>query len=77
MYALFRPLLFRLDAEQAHTLTLSLLRWAGQNALVARALRSLFVLDDPKLAVEVFGLRFPNRVTFIIYLIVSFYQPED
>ena len=62
MYPLLRPLLFRLDAEQAHSLTLSLLRWAGQNALVARTLRSLFVLDDPQQAVEVFGLRFANRV---------------
>jgi dihydroorotate dehydrogenase len=46
-----RPLLFSIEAERAHEATLSLLkRWP---AGVSRG-------HDPKLAVDAFGLRFPN-----------------
>ena len=54
MFALARPLLFRLDPERAHALTVAALeaglgpRDAGQ--------------DDPVLAVELAGLRLPNPV---------------
>lgn len=52
-YALIRPLLFTLDAETAHGLTI-------------RALKSGLLppapADDPALAVELWGLRFPNPV---------------
>jgi dihydroorotate dehydrogenase len=61
-YHLIRPLLFRLDAEQAHHLTLNLLRWAGASALVRTCLRRAFCIDDPRLAVDAFGLHFINRV---------------
>lgn len=62
MYAALRPLLFRLDPERAHALTLTLLRWASQLPGGARGLAGLFALEDPRLAVEAFGLRFKNRV---------------
>jgi dihydroorotate dehydrogenase len=62
MYALFRPLLFRLDPERAHGLTLALLRWSGQLPITYYFLRSLFELTDPRLEVEAFGLRFKNPV---------------
>ena len=62
MYRLIRPLLFRLDAEQAHGLTLAGLRAAGRFGLSRWLLRSLFELDDPRLEVEAFGLRFKNPV---------------
>jgi dihydroorotate dehydrogenase len=61
-YALARPLLFRLDPEGAHELTLALLRAAGQFPGPLRALRGWLGADDPRLAVEAFGLRFPNPV---------------
>jgi dihydroorotate dehydrogenase len=62
LYDAIRPLLFTLPAEQAHH--------AGTTALdaalalpPARALaRSLFHVRDPALAVERFGIRFPNPV---------------
>lgn len=54
-YALFRPLLFALDAERAHELTLSLL--AIGDSLGIRHLSPLS--GQP---VDVMGLRFPNRV---------------
>jgi dihydroorotate dehydrogenase len=61
MYPLLRPLLFRLDPEQAHTLTLGLLRWAGYPP-IAHLLGTLFAVDDPRLEVEAFGVKFKNPV---------------
>jgi len=55
-YRALRPLLFSLDAERAHDLTLSLL--ASGSSLVRR-LVTLPRVDDP---VEVAGVVFPNRV---------------
>jgi hypothetical protein len=60
MYSILRPLLFRLDPERAHHLTLRLLRIAGAIAPVRAALRSLFCVQDPSLGVRAFGLEFPN-----------------
>lgn len=57
MYALARPLLFRLDAERAHDAALKAIEAAyrtGLNPLIARR------PDD--LAVRAFGLDFPNPV---------------
>jgi dihydroorotate dehydrogenase len=53
LYAALRPLLFTLDAEHAHRLTIRALRL--KPSLVAPA-------TDPRLASEVAGLRFPNPV---------------
>lgn len=52
-YPLLRPLIFTLDAERAHGLTLAALK------LMPRVLP---VLGDPRLAVNLAGLRFPNPV---------------
>jgi dihydroorotate dehydrogenase len=62
IYRLLRPLLFRLDAEQAHHLSLTLLRWAGATPPIRTLLRQIFTLDADQLAVEAFGLRFKNPV---------------
>jgi len=62
MYSTFRPLLHRLDAEQAHALTLWLIKWAGTFPLTAAWLRSVFEVTDPRLEVEAFGLKFRNPV---------------
>jgi dihydroorotate dehydrogenase len=61
-YRLIRPLLFRLEAESAHDLTLNGLRLAGRLAVSRWLLRTLFSVDDPRLVTEVFGLRFKNPV---------------
>jgi dihydroorotate dehydrogenase len=60
MYAIIRPLLFRLDPERAHQLTLRLLRLAGAVGPIRVALRRLFCLADPNLEVRAFGLTFAN-----------------
>lgn len=62
MYRSLRPLLFRLDPERAHTITLGLVKWAGQFPMTHYLLRRLLEVNDPRLAVEAFGLKFKNPV---------------
>ena len=60
MYRFFRPLLFRLDPETAHNLTLQMLRLAGSFPPSLWALQALF--SAPEKPVEAFGLKFKNPV---------------
>lgn len=60
MYPLLRPLLFRLDPEGAHALSLSLLRAAGSLPPVSALLRRAFAA--PECPVTAFGLAFRNPV---------------
>lgn len=62
MYESFRPLLFRLEPETAHHLTLALLKWGGNLTPTREILRALFCVDDPRLRVNAFGLEFKNPV---------------
>jgi dihydroorotate dehydrogenase len=62
LYDAIRPLLFNLPAEEAHHAATTALD-AALALPPARALaRSLFDVRDPALAVERFGIRFPNPV---------------
>jgi dihydroorotate dehydrogenase len=54
-----RPVLFSLDAETAHHLTVGLLRTASHSNLALRALKSFQPSFKPK---KVFGLNFPNPI---------------
>lgn len=60
MYSLLRPLLFRLDPERAHALTLGLLRVAGNFPIINSLITKLFLAPDKP--VTAFGLTFKNRV---------------
>jgi dihydroorotate dehydrogenase len=60
MYRLFRPLLFRLDAETAHALTLYALRFT-QSVSPALGLLKL-IYSAPSKPVTAFGLTFKNPV---------------
>jgi dihydroorotate dehydrogenase len=60
IYPLFRALLFKLDPEQAHHLTLDLIRIAGGIAPVNWFLRRSFIV--PKQPVQAFGLNFSNPI---------------
>ncbi len=62
MYRLLRPLIFRQDPEAAHARSLNALRLAGRVPLGTRLLKWLFDVNDPRLEVEAFGLRFKNPV---------------
>src|SRR5919108_1709208 len=54
-----RPLLFALDPESAHRLTLGILRAASH---VDLALRALGVFRPPQRPAKMFGLNFPNPI---------------
>src|SRR6266567_1602362 len=56
---LFRPLLFSLDPETAHRLTIELLRGASHFDLALRVLRFFQPPSKPK---TLFGLTFPNPI---------------
>jgi len=62
VYKLIRPLLFALDPETAHALTLGLLAAAYRVPGVAALNRMLNAGRTPALPVECMGLRFPNPV---------------
>jgi dihydroorotate dehydrogenase len=59
MYSFFRPLLFKLDPETAHHLTLQLIRLGAYQPLNS-LLRAMFAA--PGRPVKAFGLNFPNPV---------------
>ena len=60
MYSIFRPLLFRLDPERSHQLTLRLLSMAGNVSLSNWFLSQLYKTKSKP--VQVFGLTFKNPV---------------
>ena len=60
MYNSIRSLLFRLDPEQAHALTLNALRFTGSFAPARWIISQLF--KGPSKPVEAFGLTFKNPV---------------
>ncbi len=59
-YDPFRRLLFRLEPERAHRLTLQLLALAGAIPALRSGLRRIFSFEDPGLRVQAFGLDFVN-----------------
>lgn len=60
MYQLLRPLIFRLQPEIAHDLTLHLVRLAGNIPISRRILAQLY--KSPSKPVQAFGLTFKNPV---------------
>jgi len=60
MYSAIRPLLFHLDPEDAHALTLTLIRLAGALPPARAFLRSMYT--GPQKPVQAFGLNFKNPV---------------
>ncbi len=61
-YAPFRSLLFRLDPETAHRLSLSLLELAGNAAPLRSLLNRAFSFPEFSQSVQAFGLKFANPV---------------
>jgi dihydroorotate dehydrogenase (fumarate)/dihydroorotate dehydrogenase len=59
---LVRPLLFRLDAEKAHHLTVEACRVAGAVPGVPQLARACLEFNAPELEIEVAGLRFANPI---------------
>jgi dihydroorotate dehydrogenase len=62
VYGLFRSLLFRLDAERAHGITLGLARLAGNVPPSRWLMARVFNYGDSRLETRAFGLTFRNPV---------------
>ena len=58
---IIRPLLFQIDAERAHYLTFSIIRFLS-NIGFSGIFRRMYTLNDTRLEREVFGIRFKNPV---------------
>jgi dihydroorotate dehydrogenase len=59
LYERLRPILFRMDAERAHVVTLRLLNIVGSSSILKAALRQSFRVEGQPV-VRAFGLEFPN-----------------
>jgi dihydroorotate dehydrogenase len=62
MYDVIRPLLFKFDPEVIHKLTLLAIRYAGLVWPTYALLRAIFEVNDPRLEVEAFGVKFRNPI---------------
>lgn len=62
MYRLIRRLLFRMNPERVHDLTIQAIRMAGSNPVTRALVRGLYDYEDPAQRVQAFGLDFPNPV---------------
>lgn len=62
MYKLIRWFLFKLNPERAHHFTFNLVGTLFKIPGLAGICRSIFISEDKKLGVDVFGLHFKNRV---------------
>tara|TARA_B100000768_G_C11284899_1_gene381758 strand:- start:14032 stop:15066 length:1035 start_codon:yes stop_codon:yes gene_type:complete len=59
---LLRPLLFKLQAEKAHNVTLGLLKNGFKIPGVKSIFKSLYGVNNPNLERELFGIKFPNPI---------------
>ncbi len=57
-----RPLLFRLDAERAHNLTLRASELGGRSSVVRRAAGRAFTVRDPRLETTLAGIPLSNPI---------------
>jgi dihydroorotate dehydrogenase len=63
MYQLIiRPLLFCFDPERVHYFTFSLIRFLNKIPGFAFICKKIYIVNDPKLERELFGLKFKNPV---------------
>jgi len=62
MYNTIRPVLFKFDPEVIHKITLRLIKYAGILPPAYALLRAMFEINDLRLPVEAFGVKFRNPV---------------
>ncbi|MEL4307273.1 quinone-dependent dihydroorotate dehydrogenase [Joostella sp. CR20] len=59
---LIRPIFFLFDPEKVHHFTFSVLKFINKIPGVSALIRAIFVVEDKRLELEVFGLKFKNPV---------------
>lgn len=60
--SVIRPLLFYFDPEKIHHFTFSLLKISSHIPFVSSIIRKNYILEDPRLEREVFGIKFKNPI---------------
>ncbi|WP_417589741.1 quinone-dependent dihydroorotate dehydrogenase [Owenweeksia hongkongensis] len=60
--SIIRPILFKFDPEKVHHFTFKMIKLAHKIPGMRGIIRSLYVVDDKRLAVNVFGLDFTNPI---------------
>lgn len=60
--SIIRPLLFKFDPEKVHHFTFSVLKGIQKIPFVSNIIRQKYVIEDPRLEREIFGLKFKNPV---------------
>jgi len=60
--SLIRPILFCFDPEKVHYFTFDFLRIIHKIPGIAKLIRSIYQIEDPRLERELFGLKFKNPV---------------
>lgn len=62
MYSILKPILFRIQPEQAHYLTFDALKMMGSCPPLEWMVQAIYDESKPSDSVELFGLRFKNRI---------------
>lgn len=62
IYQIVKPLLFSIDPEKAHHLSMNLFRALIKSSVGAKWIRSQTSLDAPSLSQDIMGLRFKNPI---------------
>lgn len=60
--SIIRPILFKFDPEKVHHFTFSMLKFLNYIPFVPFLIRKMYLIEDPSLEREVFGLKFKNPV---------------
>lgn len=60
--SIIRPILFQFDPEKVHHFTFRMIKILAKIPFISRIWRKLYVVEDPRLIREVFGLTFRNPV---------------
>ncbi len=60
--AVIRPLLFRFDPEEVHHFTFKFIKTLFKIPFISSLVNSRYVIENPRLEREVFGLKFKNPV---------------
>lgn len=60
--SVIRPLFFKLDPEQVHHFTFTMLKFIHQIPFVSALLKRIYCIEDKRLERQVFGLKFKNPV---------------
>lgn len=62
MYKLIKPLLFKIEPEKAHGLTVDALKFTQKNAFLLPFVNKLFTYEHPSLSQNIKGITFKNPV---------------